>query len=113
MELDTATGVAMNGGWIDPQRAMDLVAGFAGSVIALFVRPDLGRWDALGIVITGLIFAYFGTGYLSGFLPPGDGVRGVAGVICGSFGFFVAGRAIGFARRGRLPIIGKEGRDEP
>lgn len=103
----------MNNGWMfDPQRALDLVAGFAGSVIALFVRPDLGRWDALCIVGTGLILAYFGTSYLSGFMPPGDGVRGVAGVILGSFGFFAAGRAIGLVRRGKLPYIGKEGRDD-
>ena len=95
----------------DPQRAVELVAAFAGSMIALFVQPNVGRWQAVGIVVTGLIVAYFGTRYLAGFLPAGDGVRGVAGLALGMLSFAIAGRAIAFARKGRLPIIGKEGRD--
>lgn len=106
-------GGVMNNGWMfDPQRALVLVSAFAGSVIALFVQPNVGRWQAIGIVITGLIGAYFGTTYVSGFLPPGDGLLGLVGCLFGMLTFSVAGRAIGLVRRGRLPYIGKEGRDD-
>jgi hypothetical protein len=103
----------MDGGqFIDPQRALDLVAAFAGSILALFGHPKVGRWQALGIVVTGPIAAYYGTGYLAGFLPPGDGVRGVAGCLLGMFTFALIGRAIRFVREGKLPFIGREGRDD-
>lgn len=106
-------GTIVSGPLTDPQRWLDLVAGFAGSVIVLFVRRDASKWEALGIVIVGVIVAYFGTSYLAGFLPSGDGVRGVAGLILGMLAFAVSGRALGYARRGKLPVIGREGRDEP
>jgi hypothetical protein len=99
-------------GIFDPQRALDLVAAFAGSILALFGHPKVGRWQALGIVTTGLIAAYFGTEYLVGFLPAGNGVRGVAGCLFGMFTFAGIGRAIRFVREGKLPVLGREGRDD-
>lgn len=93
----------------DPSRWIDLVAAFSGSVLTLFVRRDFGRWEAIGIFTTGQVCAFFGTAYLSGFLPHGDGVKGVTGLLIGSLSFYVLGRVVSFARRGVLPVIGKVG----
>jgi hypothetical protein len=100
------------GGLFDPERGFDLIVAFSGAVITLFVRRKVGRWEALGIVLTGLIFAWVGTTYLSGFLPAGEGARGVAACLIGMLGWELAGRASAFIRTGRLPIIGKGGRDD-
>ena len=94
----------------DPARASDLIAAFSGAVIALFVRRQVGRWEAVGILFAGLALAYFGSEYLAGFLPPGPGVRGVAACVIGILGWELAGRVVGFAQKGRLPFIGKGGR---
>lgn len=99
-------------GIFDPQRALILVSAFAGSVVSLFVQPNIGRWQAIGVVVTGLIGAYFGTSYVSGFLPPGDGLLGMVGCLFGMLTFSLAGRVVRFAQRGKLPFIGKEGRDD-
>jgi hypothetical protein len=96
------------GGLFDPERGFDLIAAFSGAVIALFVRRQVGRWEAVGIVFTGLVFAYVGTTYLSGLLPEGDGVRGVAACMIGMLGWELAGRASRFISKGTLPFIGKE-----
>lgn len=98
------------GGLFDPERGFDLVVAFSGAVVALFVRRSVGRWEAVGIVFTGLALAFVGTTYLSGMLPEGDGVRGVAACLIGMLGWELAGRASSFIRKGRLPFIGKEGR---
>lgn len=93
----------------DPSRWIDLVAAFSGSVLTLFVRRDFGRWEAIGIFTSGQVCAFFGTAYLSGFLPQGDGVKGVAGLLIGSLSFYVLGRGVSFVRRGVLPVIGRIG----
>ncbi len=93
----------------DPSRWIDLVAAFSGSVLTLFVRRDFGRWEAIGIFTTGQICAFFGTAYLSGFLPQGDGVKGVTGLAIGSLSFYMLIRIVAFVRRGMLPVIGKVG----
>ena len=93
----------------DPSRWIDLVAAFSGSVLTLFVRRDFGRWEAIGIFTTGQVFAFFGTAYLSNFLPHGDGAKGVTGLLIGSLSFYILGRIVAFVRRGVLPVIGKMG----
>lgn len=104
--------MALNlGGIFDPQRGFDMVAAFAGAVIAIVTKPARSRREAVGMLIVALLAAFVGTAYLSGWLPPGDGVRGVAGCLIGFLSFPISKRALEWATRGKLPFIGREGRD--
>ena len=100
------------GGIFDPQRGFDMVAAFAGFVIAIITKPARNRREAIGMLVVALVAAFVGTAYLSGLLPPGDGVRGVAGCMIGFLSFPISRRALEWAARGRLPFIGREGSDD-
>lgn len=94
-----------------PPTIVDAIMGFAGSVIALFIARDVSPREALGIVFAGVSVSYVGTAYVSGLLPPGDGLRGLVGLLLGSIAMPLVARAISFVRSGELPYLGKGGSD--